>query len=121
MELETDRTDVIASPDPHRLRRVAAGTCARRPTARAAATDAERHETYKTFRVPTSTPAGSPPGTAESARNAWVRMTSKRGPDDRQRQPLANLGTVYYRLGDYTAAEVHYLRRWLIDGKLARR
>lgn len=89
------------------------------PAARAAATDAERHETYKTFR--TDFDAGRFTAALPIAQRLVEMTEAQYGPDDRQLvNPLTNLGTVYYRLGDYAAAEVHYLRALrLIDGKLA--
>ena len=97
------------------------GTCGAltAPAARAAATDAERHETYKTFRADFD--AGRFTAALPIAQRLVEMTEAQYGPDDRQLvNPLTNLGTVYYRLGDYTAAEVHYLRALrLIDGKLA--
>jgi Periplasmic protein TonB, links inner and outer membranes len=74
-----------------------------------AVTDAERIEVYREFRRLFD---------ARQYREALpvaqelVRLTEEQyGPNDRAlATPLTNLGTTYYRLGDYAAAEQHYLR-----------
>lgn len=74
-----------------------------------AVTDAERIEVYREFRKLFD---------ARQYREALpvaqelVRLTEEQyGPNDRAlATPLTNLGTTFYRLGDYPAAEQHYLR-----------
>ncbi|MCC6170475.1 MAG: tetratricopeptide repeat protein [Gammaproteobacteria bacterium] len=84
-----------------------------------AATDAERHDVYKAFRAEFDADHFT---AALPIAQRLVELTEQQyGPDDRQLvNPLTNLGTVYYRLGDYPAAETAYLRAVrLIEGKLA--
>lgn len=84
-----------------------------------AATDAERHGVYKAFRAEFDAAHFT---TALPIAQRLVELTEQQyGADDRQLvNPLTNLGTVYYRLGDYPAAETAYLRAVrLIEGKLA--
>lgn len=84
-----------------------------------AVTDAERYEVFKEFRV--AFDAGRFTDALPVARRLVELTEQQYGADDRQLvNPLTNLGTVQYRLGDYPAAEASYLRAVrLIEGKLA--
>jgi tetratricopeptide (TPR) repeat protein len=98
---------------------LAAGALALPGGAVHAATDAERFEAYKTFRAAFDASRFSD---ALPIAQRLVALTEEQyGAEDRQLvNPLTNLGTVYYRLGDYPNAETAYLRAVrLIEGKLA--
>lgn len=97
---------------------LAAGATLTAPAA-LAVTDAERYEVYKAFR--TQFDAARYTDALPIARRLVELTEQQFGPEDRQLvNPLTNLGTVQYRLGDYPAAEASYLRAVrLIEGKLA--
>ncbi len=84
-----------------------------------AATDAERFEVFKTFRA--AFDAAKFTDALPVAQRLVALTEEQYGAEDRQLvNPLTNLGTVYYRLGDYPNAETSYLRAVrLIEGKLA--
>jgi tetratricopeptide (TPR) repeat protein len=87
-------------------------------TARAV-TDAERFAAYQTFRA--AFDAAKYTDALPVAQRLVALTEEQYGAEDRQLvNPLTNLGTVYYRLGDYPNAETSYLRAVrLIEGKLA--
>jgi len=84
-----------------------------------AATDPERFETYRQFRA--AFDADRLTEALPIAQQLVATTEQQYGSDDRQIvNPLTNLGTVYYRLGDFPNAETAYLRAVrLIEGKLA--
>jgi len=84
-----------------------------------AVTDTERFEVYKQFR--STFDAGRFTDALPVAQRLVALTEEQYGTEDRQLvNPLTNLGTVYYRLGDYPNAETAYLRAVrLIEGKLA--
>jgi tetratricopeptide (TPR) repeat protein len=86
---------------------LAAGLCAA-PPARAV-TDDERIEVYREFRQ--SFDARRYQDALPVAQRLVALTEEQYGPDDRALvNPLANLGTTLFRMGDYTAAEEQYLR-----------
>ncbi|MCU0757763.1 MAG: tetratricopeptide repeat protein [Steroidobacteraceae bacterium] len=96
---------------------VAGGALA--PTPVLAVTDAERYDVYKAFRAEFDAARFTD---ALPIAKRLVELTEQQyGAEDRQLvNPLTNLGTVQYRLGDYAAAESSYLRAVrLIEGKLS--
>ncbi len=84
-----------------------------------AVTDTERFEVYQSFR--TAFDAARFTDALPFAQRLVALTEEQYGAEDRQLvNPLTNLGTVYYRLGDYPNAETTYLRALrLIEGKLA--
>ena len=84
-----------------------------------AVTDIERFEVYKTFR--TAFDAAKFTDALPLAQRLVALTEQQYNAEDRQLvNPLTNLATVYYRLGDYANAETTYLRALrVIEGKLA--
>ena len=98
---------------------LATGGAVLAPQVALAVTDTERQDVYKSFRSEFDAARYT---AALPVAQRLVELTEQQyGPEDRQLvNPLTNLGTVYYRLGDYPAAETAYLRAVrLIEGKLA--
>jgi tetratricopeptide (TPR) repeat protein len=89
------------------------------PVTARAVSDAERVEVYQQFRA--AFDAAKFTDALPVAQRLVALTEEQYGAEDRQLvNPLTNLGTVYYRLGDYPNAETAYLRAVrLIEGKLA--
>ncbi len=82
-------------------------------------TDTERFEVYRTFRA--AFDAAKFTDALPVAQRLVALTEQQYGADDRQLvNPLTNLATVYYRLGDFPNAETAYLRAVrMIEGKFA--